>query len=113
MDIWKITTGFFAILAAVGFYLFFNANGAADRANLRLKTQREKSGALQAASTDASALVTWYRTKKDGELSARDYEKQVKILHDKFLNHFPGLANTGEPAKAENNGEGADVEPEK
>ena len=92
MDIWKITTGFFAILAAVGFYLFFNANATADQATKRLKTERKKTGVLQSASSDASAFVNWYRISREDGLTAEDYEKQVKTLHDKFIGHFPSLA---------------------
>ena len=102
MDIWKIATVFFAILAGIGFYLFYNANNTADSATKRLKNERQKNGALQAASADASAFISWYRINSE-ESTLDDYKREVKTLHDKFINHFPNLAKEATPP-AETNG---------
>ena len=102
MDIWKIATVFFAILAGIGFYLFYNANNTVDSATKRLKNERQKNGALQAASADASAFISWYRINSE-ESTLDAYKREVKTLHDKFINHFPNLAKEA-TTPAETNG---------
>ncbi|MEM9941418.1 MAG: hypothetical protein AAF939_07475 [Planctomycetota bacterium] len=94
MNPWKTATIVLAILFVAALILWRqSANSAGKNANLTTAQARQLA-TLNLAIGDTQAYLNWYRLNKADGLTAEEFERNIIILRNNYLNAFPDWANT-------------------
>ena len=92
MNTWKISTLVLAALFLVAITLNWQAREYANNASADAAKIQAELTTLRSAVNDTQAYLNWYRLNQSDGLTQEDLDRNIVILRNKYLHHFPDWA---------------------